>query len=353
MSTYQSIAGLPVQIDGYELEELGQDVSSGMRRVTTVIHLHGAGQTGVGEDVIYETEDQLSQLEAGPTLDLAGSRTIDQFSHHLGTIDLFPAGPPQREPSRNYRRWAYESAALDLALKQAGAPLWEVLDREPSPLRFVVSTRLDEPASARRVTDWLARDPTLRFKLDPTDTWTDSVVADLAATGAVDAVDLKGFYRGTIVDLAPDGVLYRRIAEGFPTAWLEDPWLTEETRAALAGHEERFTWDAPLHSVDDIVALERVPRCINIKPSRFGPLSSLCAVYDYVAEHGIDAYGGGQFELGPGRGQIQYLASLFHPDGPNDVAPTGFNEATPPADLPSPPMAPAPAATGFTWGERS
>ena len=29
------------------------------------------------------------------------------------------------------------------------------------------------------------------------------------------------------------------------------------------------------------------------------------------------------FELGPGRGQLQYLASLFHPDGPNDLAPPG------------------------------
>ena len=36
-------------------------------------------------------------------------------------------------------------------------------------------------------------------------------------------------------------------------------------------------------------------------------------------------YGGGQFELGPGRGQIQLLASIFHPDTPNDVAPGGYN----------------------------
>ena len=33
----------------------------------------------------------------------------------------------------------------------------------------------------------------------------------------------------------------------------------------------------------------------------------------------------GQFELGVGRGQIEYLASLFHSDSPNDVAPTGYN----------------------------
>jgi hypothetical protein len=41
------------------------------------------------------------------------------------------------------------------------------------------------------------------------------------------------------------------------------------------------------------------------------------------AGHGT--YGGGQFELGPGRGQIQLLASLFHPDAPNDVAPGAYN----------------------------
>ena len=75
---------------------------------------------------------------------------------------------------------------------------------------------------------------------------------------------------------------------------------------------------------------------VNIKPSRLGGLRSLLDAYDYCAAQGIGAYGGGQFELGVGRGQIQYLASLFHADAPNDVAPTGFNlpadaRACPPA----------------------
>jgi hypothetical protein len=61
-------------------------------------------------------------------------------------------------------------------------------------------------------------------------------------------------------------------------------------------------------------------------------------------------YGGGQFELGPGRGQIQYLASLFHPDGPNDTAPGGFNAPEPPPGLPTSPLAPACHDTGFRWG---
>ncbi len=60
-------------------------------------------------------------------------------------------------------------------------------------------------------------------------------------------------------------------------------------------------------------------------------------------------YGGGQFELGPGRGQIQYLASLFHPDGPNDVAPGGYNAPEPPAGLPDSPLPVATEPTGFRW----
>ena len=30
------------------------------------------------------------------------------------------------------------------------------------------------------------------------------------------------------------------------------------------------------------------------------------------------------FEQGPGRGQLQHLASLFHPGGPNDLAPVAY-----------------------------
>ena len=68
-------------------------------------------------------------------------------------------------------------------------------------------------------------------------------------------------------------------------------------------------------------------------------------------EHGIGAYGGGQFELGPGRGHIQYLASIFHPGTPNDVAPTGYNSTDVEPGLPSSPLPPEPSAIGFRWGE--
>jgi hypothetical protein len=39
-----------------------------------------------------------------------------------------------------------------------------------------------------------------------------------------------------------------------------------------------------------------------------------------------------------GRDQIQHLASLFHPDAPNDVAPGAYNDPQPRAGLPVSPL---------------
>src|SRR5581483_9251509 len=136
------------------------------------------------------------------------------------------------------------------------------------------------------------------------------LVQELAALEAVDTVDLKGAYRGTVVDQPADAELYRLVAEGFPSAWIEDPDLSSEAaRRVLEPHHERITWDAIIHSVADIQALPFPPRGMNVKPSRFGSLRALFDAHDYCREHGMTVYGGGQFELGPGRGQIQCLAS--------------------------------------------
>jgi L-alanine-DL-glutamate epimerase-like enolase superfamily enzyme len=349
MSTYELVADLPLTVDGYDLEGLQRDVSSEFTRKSTVIRLRGGGEEGLGEDVVYEAEDHDAAQAAGPVLDLAGDWTIRSFSAHLAGLDLFPE-PPQREVSRLYRTWAYESAALDLALRQAGRPLHAVLGREARPVTFVVSLRLGEPPSLTPVTRRLERYPTLRFKLDPTSSWDEELIAGLVATGAVDSVDFKGLYVGSVVDQDADPVLYRRVVEAFPDAWIEDPKLTPETDALLRAHRDRITWDAAIHSIADIEALPFPPRMVNLKPSRLGGIEPLFAAYDHCAERGIGAYGGGQFELGPGRGQIQYLASLFHPDTPNDTSPAGFHVADPEPGLPASPLAPAPSATGFRWG---
>jgi hypothetical protein len=144
-------------------------------------------------------------------------------------------------------------------------------------------------------------------------------------------------------------VLYGRVARAFRGAWIEDPALTAETEPVLEPYRDRITWDAPIHSVEDVVSLPFEPRTLNVKPSRFGPVRELFAFYDHCAERGIGLYGGGQFELGPGRGQVQYLASLFCPDAPNDVAPSGYNAIEPADGLPVSPLAPTPAPAGFYW----
>ena len=346
MSLFEKVRDLPLTVEGYSLEDLSMDVSSEFTRETTVIRLLGGGEEGLGEDVTYEAEEHHAQLERGTVLPLEGDWTFGSFSRHLETVPLF-----EREPKRavylSYRRWAFESAALDLALRQARLSLAKAVGRELRPLTFVVSLRLGEPPSTDRVRGWLAFYPSLRFKLDATSDWTDELVAELRDLGCVDSIDFKGHYTGTVVDQPPDPELYRRVVEGLPDAWLEDPALDDRTLPILKPHANRVTWDAIIHSVADIEALPWPPKTVNIKPSRFGSTQGLFAAYDYCEERGIDAYGGGQFELGPGRGQIQYLAALFHPGTPNDVAPGGFNSPEPQPRLPSSPLRIEPRPTGF------
>jgi L-alanine-DL-glutamate epimerase-like enolase superfamily enzyme len=343
VSSYAAIADLPLQVEGYELSGLELEVSSGFTRRTTLVRLQGAGAVGVGEDVTYDGEAQLALQQWGRTgLPLAGRHTIESFSSLLDGIDFFP-GAPAPGVFRNYRRWAFESAALDLALAQAGSSLFAALGREARPVTYVVSTR------ATDLGPLLTHYPELRFKLDPTPEWTDALVAELAALDRVAVADLKGAYEGTPVDNPPDPALYRRVAEGFPEAWIEDPALTPETDEALRPYRDRITWDAVIHSVADVEALPFPPRTLNVKPSRFGSLRTLLDFYDHCEANGIGLYGGGQFELGPGRGQIQYLASIFSADNPNDVSPVGFHAPSPAPGLPHSPLRPPADEPGFRY----
>jgi hypothetical protein len=347
MSSYERVAGLSVAVESCTVDRLELDTGR-FTRVTSVVRLSGSGEEGVGEDVTY---DAASHGDVPVPPRLQGFRgTLDELSRIFDDFELFPAGAPLAA-YRDYRRWAFESAALDLGLRQAGLSLAGALVREPGAVRFVASMGLGDPPTIEPVKRWRDVYPWLRFKLDPTSGWDDALVGELAALDAVDVVDLKGAYRGTPVDQAADARLYRLVAEGFPTALIEDPNLDDDpaAAAALEPHRSRITWDAPIHSVADVEALPFPPRTLNVKPSRFGSLRRLFELYDYAAERGIALYGGGQWELGPGRGQIQYLASLFHPDSANDVAPGGFNG--PPAEgLLESPLEPAAHHSGFRWG---
>jgi hypothetical protein len=348
MSLYDRVADLPLKIEGYALRALSKTVSSGFERVSTIYELFGDGATGEGEDVTYSADAQVAQQAAGPVLELAGEWTFGAFSEHIGTLDTFPGYEPEMPVFRTYRRWGLESAALDLALQQAGTSLHALLAREPQPITFVVSSRMGEPPTIAPVKQRLARYPDLRFKLDATPDWSDELIAELVATDAVDSIDFKGAYKGTVVDNPADPELYRRIAEAFPDAWLEDPDLeTEEARRALLAHQDRITWDAPIHSVDDILNAPVLPRTVNLKPSRFGSLKALFEAYEFCEQRGMGAYGGGQYELGVGRDQVQLLAAIFHPNAPNDIAPGGYDDLDPEPGLPASPLNPHAAPTGF------
>ena len=336
MSTYSLLADLPLEIESCALRGLDLDVAAGWKRRTTVVRLRRGGEEGLGEDISYDGDVQLARQAARPVSGLAGDHTLDSFSQLLG--ELVPDG---------YERWAYESAALDLSLRQAGISLAEALEREPQPVSFVVSMGLGRPPSTARLVALLESRPGTRFKLDPTSVWDAKLTGQVAALGVVDTLDFKGILRGDFGEPA-DPKLYRRIAEAFPGAWLEDPNLTDpEADEALVPFRDRITWDAAIHSTSDIDELPFPPQTLNFKPSRFGSVGALFDAYDYCAERGIGIYGGGQFELGPGRGQIQYLASLFHPSAANDVAPAGYNEVQPAADLPRSPLLPPPVRAGF------
>jgi hypothetical protein len=329
---------------------LARDTSSGFTKVSIVVRLTGSGHEGQGEDITWDQIDQIEQLRgAGDLSWLRGTRTLEEFSTLLGLADLFPV-EPIRDSARLYRRWAFESAALDLALRQNGLSLQDALGRVAKPVTFVVSTRIDDRAALASLRTLRETDSGLHFKLDATPSWDDDLVAELASLACVDVVDMKGLYRNATVAMDPDRDLYRRVLEGLPATWIEDPAVSDDTIALLDRHRDRITWDEPIHSVGDIEALPWPPRLLNLKPARFGSVRRLFETYDYCSAHGIAAYGGGMFEQGPGRGQLQYLASLFHPDGPNDLAPAEYNLQLRAGDLPRTPLSPEPHEIGFRWG---
>ncbi len=339
---YAAIADLPLLIHEHHFQVLKQAVSSGFERVTTVVRLRGAGREGVGEDVTYEAEAHERVLPERSAFPLAGRHTIDGFSALLE--GLLPAAT---DP---HARWGFESAALDLALRQADTTLGEVLGREPGDLRFVVSTRLGSPPDPGIVLEWLRAEPSLEFKLDPQSSWTWDVAVTLAATGRIRALDLKGFYKDSPVDQDYDPELYAMVAREFPDSFIEDPAPTDEAFSLLAPARVRLSWDAPIHSVADVTALRWRPGAVNIKPSRFGSLRRLLDTIEYCLDEGLLMYGGGQFELGPGRGQIQELAALFYPGNPNDVAPRQYNHGDPRRGLPANPLTPPDGhRAGFGW----
>lgn len=353
VSMYDALAELDLDIDSVEVSRRELQVSEQFRRTTSILEFHGGGETGKGEDIIYESSfhqypDTL--LDALP-----GSYSFGEFSAFLEDCSLFE---PDAEPDlaqrghreipakRNYRRWALESAALDLALKQHGETLASVLDREYSPVKFVVSPSNDEqtPAYIEALIDEV---PDVELKLNATESWDRETMSEIASFGRTRVVDFKSHHDE--LGVGPEYELYAQVADVFDNATLEDPVVTPETRGAFEGAEDRVSWDEPIHGIESIKSLPFTPSQLNIKPSRFGTVESLIETIAYCFENDIDLYGGGQFELGIGREHIHALASLFYSDAPNDVAPRVYNGSGVPANPPESPLVPQDDVAGLSW----
>ena len=347
-SLWPRLAALPLVVEACEYDRLHAVLADEFERVTTHVRLVGAGAEGLGEDVSVFREEGTTLHETRPSPALEGEWTLAGFCAHLATLELWPA-PPEWDVALHLRNWAFESAALDLALRQAGRPLHDVLGLEPRPVRFVNSLGLGEEPSIEPVRRRLARSPGVRFKLDAEATWTPALVDEVAATGAVDTIDFKGQYGFDIEDPQALGALYDHVLAAFPDAYLEDPHDLPEIAQRLGGHLARVSYDSPIRSAEDISATPLAARVVNVKPSRIGSLRALLEVYARCAREQRPMYGGGMGELGVGRGQIELLAALFHADAPNDVAPSAYNQDDPASDLPPSPLAPRPEATGFRW----
>ena len=342
MDHWPALADLPVVVEELRYGRLDPGPGFGEAHSSRLVRLTGAGHEGQGEDITLFVEPE------GPELALAGAWTLGSFCAHLDTLEQWPNGEPEYgDMMRRWRNWAYESAALDLALTQAGRSLHEVLGREPRPVSYVNSFGMGDPDCVPKVLRRLEGYPGLRFKLDVHEAWTDETVAALSDTGAVQIVDFKGRYGLDVEHPAALPALYERVLAGLPEALVEDPHDLPEITALLEPHADRVSYDAPVHTVADLDAQPVRAQTFNIKPSRVGRLRDLFALYAACEERGLAVYGGGMGELGVARGQIQLLAAMFSPDGPNDIAPPGFNALEPAAGLPPSPLPPDPAPVGF------
>src|ERR1044072_6651015 len=104
-SLWKRLARTLLQVERCETGRIEQPVTRGFTRVSTVVHLHGCGEDGLGEDITWYTEHHDLEQAAGAVLPLQGKWTLESFSDGL-------------EMQAPHQRWAYESAALDLALRQ-------------------------------------------------------------------------------------------------------------------------------------------------------------------------------------------------------------------------------------------
>src|SRR5215207_3802403 len=347
-SLWPRLGGLPLVVEACEYDRLHAVLAYEFERITTHVRLVGAGADGLGEDVSVFREDGTALHETRPSLPLEGEWKLAGFCDHLATLELWPE-PPEWDVALRLRNWAFESAALDLALRQAGRSLHEVLGLEPQPVRFVYSLGLGEEPSIEPVRRRLARSPggalQARRRGD--------LGAGARRRGRGDRRGrhdrLQGPVRLRGQGSGDAGCAVRPRARRVPGRLPGGPTRPVRDRAAA----RRSSRARVLRLADP---QRRGHRRDAVGRAR-GERQAVADRWPAPAVRGLRALRAGaatdvrrwHWALGVGRGQIELLAALFHADAPNDVAPSAYNEDDPPDGLPASPLAPRPEATGFRW----
>jgi L-alanine-DL-glutamate epimerase-like enolase superfamily enzyme len=202
---------------------------------------------------------------------------------------VHPEGAP-------HERAALESALIDLALRQAGASLADLVGVPEGRLRWVASfAALADPVGQLEA----AGGPDLKLDVHPA--WGDRVIAALQVLPVI-ILDWKG--QGSTEQA-------RRVSAAFPDVIFEDP--PEDS-----GHAH-IARDRPLAGRQEVAAALGRGELVNLKGPRMGGFLELLRALERAPPGA--AYFGGMYEVGPGREQARQLAALFCPDAPNDLAP--------------------------------
>ena len=175
MATFDALADLPLEIEGYELQGLELQLPSFERLSTTVIHLWGGGEDGLGEDVTYDARrphrppGRRRRPRPDRPRDPRRVLRVHGRRRHLPGRARSATSRASTGAGRSSRRrstWRCARRASGIA---------EALGREPRPVTFVCSMRLSpgegQPSTIETLRRKLDPYPGLRFKLDPTNDW--------------------------------------------------------------------------------------------------------------------------------------------------------------------------------------
>ncbi|WP_433625052.1 hypothetical protein [Halomicrococcus sp. NG-SE-24] len=141
---YAALCILPVTVEDISFE--GNRVETSTRTFErTIVRIQGEGYAGFGEDTTpsIEAHNRLRN-ERFPLA--TGEHTVGTFAS-INDTELHVADHTPQRGDLNYLQWAIESAVLDLALKQSGQTLGEILDQKYEPVSFVASPSLEDPPS--------------------------------------------------------------------------------------------------------------------------------------------------------------------------------------------------------------